>query len=224
MKTILIILLAFCGYVSAAEVKIDLDVTQVIPAPVGNWYQKDMPYHLHMTSLSAAIGIYTDRSLDGWQYGGGLGNLGRFTSDAMIHDVDNCLTNCGPISHMQGQGTEPFMFLGARKNWKDWYAEADIYAYRPNYENTNFDWYGGTNYSVGPIVSHVDHQVVNTIGLGLQIGYDFNQSTSLKLKLIPTKSTNSQTDSASPTGQAYYRPIYSSSLGFAPSIGIEYSF
>jgi hypothetical protein len=229
MKKILAALVVMASSIwlnaNAVELKLDLDLTQYQPAPVGNWYQRDMPNTIRCRAVSGAIGIYTDQFYDGWQIGLGVGNAGRCTSDAMIHNVDDCSVGCGPISHMQGQGTMPFGYLMARKTWGSWFAEGGLYVTRPNYENTNFNWYGPPpTYQVGPLVSHIDHAVKNTPGFGAAVGYTFAKNWSAILKIIPTKSTNTQPDPNGSSGQTYYRPIYSGALGYAASIGVQFSY
>lgn len=213
-----------CKNSCAYEVKIDLGITQFTPAPVGNWYQANMPYTLRLTSLSGAISVYSDPFAGGYQVGAGIGNAGRVTSDAMIHDVDDCNVNCGPVSHMQGQGTDPFIFVDARKTWGNVFAGVQFYVSRMNYENTNFDWYGGAGYKVGPIVSHIDHEVKNTPGLGVSIGYQFSEQIAATFKIIPTRAPNSQSDALAPGGSTWYRPVDSSAFGYSPFVGIEYTF
>jgi len=179
---------------------------------------------LRLNALSGSFGLYTDRAHDGWQFGVGIGNGGRVTSDAMIHDVDNCNANCGPISHMQGQGTDLFAFIDTRKYWGDWFLGAELYLSRMNYENTNYDWYGGQNYATGPLVSHIDHQVKSTWGFGLSAGYQWSQTISAVMKILPTAANNSQPDVLAPGGSTWYRPVNSSSIGISPFFGAEYSF
>jgi len=218
--------IALCGYANALEIKVDIGMTDYLRAPCGNWFQctTTTPYTLRLKSLSGSIGVYTDPFADGWQIGGGLGNAGRFTSDAMIYNIDNCVTNCGPLSHMQGQGDEPFAYIGVRKKIDNWFVEGDLYVTRMSYENTNFDWYGPPpNYRVGPIVSHVDHQVANTLSIGATVGYQFSERFALVGKIIPTHATNSQFDPVS-RQQTWYRPVASSAAGVSPFIGIEYTF
>jgi hypothetical protein len=226
MKRILFIfLLMFVLPASAYEIAVTSGLTDYQAAPCGNWYQcnADTPHTLRLKALSGSIGVYTGPFAGGWQVGAGIGNAGRFTSDAMIHDVDNCTTGCGPLSHMQGQGSEPFAFAGARKTFGKWFAEGDLYVTRMNYENTNFDWYGGKNYSVGPIVSHIDHLVANAIGVGAAIGYTFAPGWSAVAKILPTGASNSQYDPVAKQ-MTWYRPVVSSSLGYAPFVGVEYKF
>jgi hypothetical protein len=225
---------------NAVEIDLDIGATYLIPAPIGNWYQKDMPYTLRTVSLTGSASVWTDKStwdplvcsalvpfatscelVNNWQFGVGVGNAGRATSDAMIHDVDDCSSNCGKVSHMQGQGTEPYFFFMARKSFGSWFAEGGLYVYRPNYENTNFDWYNWQT-GAGPVVSHIDHQVRNTVGIGVSLGYRVNEDWAVVAKLVPTKSTNANTTEG--IAGNYYRPIYSSAFGYAPEIVIQRSF
>lgn len=203
-----------------AEIVADLGIIKLIPAPIGNWYQQDMPYTLRTTSFTGSIGVYDDIA-DTWKLGIGVGYGGRATSDEMIHDVDNCSANCGPVSHMQGQGTLPYAFVMVRKSFGQWFVEGGTVIYRPNYENTNFNWYNWQT-GAGPIVSHIDHQVKDTVGVGAAVGYSFSDSWAVVLKLLPTKSTNANTTEG--IAGNYYRPIYSSSFGYAPALTLQYSF
>jgi hypothetical protein len=221
MKNIIIgIILSSIYCFAFAEIEVDLGGIYLIPAPIGNWYQRDMPYTLRTASFTGSIGIYGEIA-ESWKIGGGFGYGGRATSDAMIHDVDNCKTNCGQISHMQGQGTLPYEFLMARKTFGKWFTEGGLIVYRPNYENTNFNWYNW-QIGTGPVVSHIDHQVKDTVGVGADVGYNFSDSWAVVLKLLPTKSTNPNiTEGISGN---YYRPIYSSAIGYAPAMTVRYSF
>jgi len=214
----------------AQEVKVDFGVTKFTQVSNGNWYQEGFPYTLRLTSPTASIKIFTDKGESGWQYGLGFDYMGRVTSDAMVLDSDanynansptHCNGPCGPLSHMQGQGTIPSAFLAARKNYSTWFYEVEGYATRPNYENTNYDWYGGPNNSVGPLVSHIDHQVKTTYGLGLALGYRLTGADSVMFKLIPTEAKNSQSDPLAPSGTAYYKAVYDKE---SFSIVLEHSF
>ena len=219
------LLCALVAPAHAVEIILDAGAIYFTRAPCGNWYQctPSTPYTLRLKSLSGSIGIYTDPFSGGWQVGVGIGNAGRFTSDAMIHNIDNCISGCGPLSHMQGQGSEPFAFIGVRRTIDKWFVEGDLYATRMSYENTNFDWYGlPPNYQVGPIVSHVDHQVVGTVSPGLTVGYQLSD-LAIVGKIIPTHATNSQYDPVAGQ-QTWYRPVASSAAGVSPFVGIEWKF
>ena len=227
LSTVALLILSSCcaAPANAVEIIADLGVTHYLSAPCGNWYQCQPTTHytLRLNAVSGSIGLYTDRSIGGWQIGAGFGNGGRVTSDAMIYDVDNCVTNCGPLSHMQGQGTDPYGYIEVRKHWDEWFFGIALYASRMSYENTNYDWYGGVNYSVGPLVSHIDHDVKTTYNVGLSAGYQLSQSWSIVAKLLPTAANNSQTNPYTGT-PTWYRPVNSSSFGYSPFVGVEYSF
>lgn len=212
------------------EVKADLGVTQFTQAANGFWYQDGFPHTLRLTSPSASLKLYSDRSADGWQLGIGIDYIGRATSDAMILDADanynantptHCNGPCGPLSHMQGQGTIPALFSVARKTWTNWFVEGGLYVTRPHWETTNFDWYGGPNNAVGPIYSHLNHEVRNTYDLGAAIGYRFDDTWSAVLKAVPTHATNSQRDPTNPSGVSYYPGIYKA---YSPTLAVETTF
>lgn len=212
MNKLIIAILSFLAIscASAQEFKIDLGVTQFSRIENGNWYQEQLPFTLRLTSLSASLAIYTDKDESRWQFGGGYDYIGRATSDAMIYDVDNCHINCGPVSHMQGQGTIPAIFVGARRTMGSWFIEPQLYLTRPHWETTNFDWYGSSNYSVGPIYSHLNNEVKNTYGIGAAIGYALSKDFSATLKIVPTHSSAGD-------NPAIYK-------GVSPTMAVEYSF
>jgi hypothetical protein len=218
-----------CKDSCAYEVKADAGWTQFTKQSCGFWYQCDAPYTLRLTSLSASLKVYTDKTADGWQLGAGYDYIGRATSDAMIYDCDNygssanplCNGSKAPLSHMEGQGTIPAIFAMVRKSYGDWFVEGGLYVSRPRWETTNFDWYGGPNNSVGPIYSHLNHEVKNTYDLGGAIGYCMALNWCTILKAVPTHATNSQVDPSNPTGTSYFPGIYKA---YSPTLAIEYTF
>ncbi|MDR3480644.1 MAG: hypothetical protein P4L91_08000 [Burkholderiaceae bacterium] len=223
---LLILLIAGCTYTEsyAVEIKVDLGITQFTPAPCGNWRQcnADTPYTMQLTSPSGAIGVFTDKSLDGWQFGAGIGYGGEVKVKATIHDVDNCTVGCGPLSQTTGQGADWFGYVEARKNFGKAFVGVDADFSRESWTYCNANWYGGANYSVGPIAFCVKHQVKTIPGLGLVAGYDFGP-IAVAVKLIPTAATNSQYDPVAKQ-MTWYRPLDSSQFGYAFSICGEHTF
>lgn len=231
--TLILAIAAMCLVTSdqAQEVKIDLGVTQFSKIENGNWYQNGFAHTLRLTSLSASLKVYTDKSANGWQLGAGYDYIGRATSDAMVLDADAnynqnnpptyCNGPCGPLSHMQGQGTIPALFAVVRKSHGPWFVEGGLYISRPHWETTNFDWYGGPNNSVGPIYSHLNHEVKTTYDFGGAVGYQMSDRIAVILKAVPTHATNSQVDSTNPTGVSYFPGIYKA---YSPTLAVEYTF
>jgi len=218
----LLIAVCTCNDSCAYEVKVDLGLTQFTPAPCGNWRQcnADTPYTMQLTSLSGAIGVFT--SPDSWQLGVGVGYGGVVKVKATIHDVDNCTTGCGPLSQTSGQGSDWFAYIETRKNFGKAFVGIDVDFSRQSWTDCNSDWYGGPNYSVGPIAFCDQHQAKIIPGLGLTAGYDFGPMAAL-IRLIPTAATNSQYDPVSKQ-MTWYRPLDSSKLGYGVFIGFEKSF
>ncbi|HXA48064.1 MAG TPA: hypothetical protein VNW52_10580 [Burkholderiaceae bacterium] len=221
--------IALANQACAAEFKVDLGVTQFTRESCGFWYQCDTPHTLRLTSPSVSLKVYTDKTADGWQIGGGFDEIGGATSDAMIYDCDDygssahpiCNGSKAPLSHMQGQGSIPALFLVARKSYGNWFIEGGVYLTRPRWETTNFDWYGGPNNTVGPIVSHLNHEIKNTYDLGGAVGYQINEHWGAILKAVPTHAINTQLDSTNPTGVSYFPGIYKA---YSPTLAVEYTF
>jgi len=219
---VLFLLSTICAH--AVEIKIDAGLTDYQAAPCGNWYQctPSTPYTLRLKALSGSIGIYTDQFAGGWQIGGGIGNGGRFTSDAIVCDVD------GPcpawsLSRMQGQGSDPFAFIDLRRTFGDVTLGMQGYDSFMSYDNVNFNWKNVNNQAQAPVVSRTSHTVKGALGIGLSASYALGNGFSIIGKIIPTSANNSQYDPVAKE-MTWYRPVVSSSLGYAPFVGIEYSF
>jgi len=216
--------LLFCFHVSAQEIKLDLGLTQFTSTANGNWYQKGFPHTLRLTSLSGSIKLYTDK-YDGWQVGIGADYIGRATSDAMVLDDDanynensatHCNGPCGPLSHMQGQGTIPAGLIAVRKSWDKWFVDAALYATRPHWETINYDWYGGPNNSVGPLVSKMNHAPETVYGIGLSVGYVLDNNLAVVLSVKPT-----HTSGLVQMSDKYFPGIYKA---YSPGLALEYTF
>jgi len=211
----------------AQEIKVDGGLIDFTAAPCGNWYQCNqptLPYTLRLIQPAVSIGVFTEKS-DDWQFGVGVGDDRRATVDATIKDVDGCkvLSKCGPSSQMQGQGMYLYRYAEARRYFGDAFIGLDFVDSRTTYWNCNGNWYGGQDFSVGPVKSCVKYQPKNIPGWGLTAGYEWGAWYGV-FRVLPTAANNSQPDAQAPGGTTWYRPITSSSIGFSPYFGLGRTF
>jgi hypothetical protein len=223
-RQLAVFLCLFSSSAFAQEIKLDLGLTQFTSTANGNWYQKGFAHTLRLTSLSGALKLYTEK-YDGWQFGIGADYIGRATSDAMVLDDDanynensptHCNGSCGPLSHMQGQGTIPAALIAVRKTWDKWFVDTALYATRPHWETINYDWYGGPNNSVGPLVSKMNHAPETVYGIGLSVGYVVDSNLAVVFSVKPTHTSGLVQNSAT-----QFPGIYKA---YSPGIALEYTF
>lgn len=208
-----------CGVAVAAEVKIDLGITKLSPIENGNWYQDGFPHTLHLTSPSAAIGVYTDPTPSGWQLGVGAMEVARMYSYAKVLDDDknynqdsptHCNGTCGYLSTMHGRGNINNWFFALRKNEGKGFFQVAFTETTYHWKTTNDDWYGpGNTMKVGPIVSVVVADPRTSYGVAVSAGYQIYKPLSFVFKLDPTHTA---------TGNPGL------SRGVSPTFALEYTF
>lgn len=202
MKYLILASLVLPVTAHAVDVEVAAGVAQYVPMHNGYWYQKGLPYELHLTAPALQVGLvqpvteHLDLHLD-YVY------LGQARSDAIGTTDDNydavhqsCIGPCTKKSRFIGHGdahgiklsVEPhFMWRGIRFG-----VEAGIFAFKPSWYVTMIDRLATDGYRDGQVydMSH-DQRIQKTPMFGASIGY---KNVELSYQWFKTQSHGDQID------------------------------
>jgi hypothetical protein len=182
MKRLLPLILALPAIAHAWDFEVGAGVAQYVPMPNGFWYQKGLPYEMHLTAPALQVGVaanllpHLDIHLD-YVY------LGQVSSDAIGTTDDNysaakqgCIGPCTKKSRFIGHGDVHGVKLSLEPHytWRGirFGVEAGIFAYKPAWHETMIDRLAVDGYRDGQVYDMSHNARIQTSPMfGASIGY-----------------------------------------------------